>query len=1087
MYGANQLALVVALVFCNVCASGASDSGSADSSCSSLRYNLHQVLREEASEQQDAQHMERHMERVSKIREHLNLKGDTDGHSEVSALQRILSPMGPASISKHEALLRRVAYLEKENADYKAKADGAMAIGESDEPSKFVDGEQKAFLHGYNLGNLGRQETAARISPQNCTGAEEAQLRIQDLRAEVASCKTKVENTTTDDETALAASSEGKVARDEDGFSSSNDFPNSPNQERRCDIKSRTTLAHIYNSKSCPEDNTKWQGGMTGRTQQLRDFWKSQKDEATGAVYSSLKPEQCAPLVCASSTCLKRNTTEFAQNVRTWVSPSNPEGNIPLFPLMPADTMCTKNCYDGEQVSVTQNWKAYTLSTSTTNRLMFVLFNWLVSKLSTIMHWACPCNKPGDEAFLDQMNSPTMRCKELFAPEHCKKLRSQGHLDNRGHFKDGTTMSPFPTNAFRCRGTKKEPNHQYQMWRRGGFKIHMPAKGWVQREEARGSSLPKRLLRYLKSRMSNGYVRKGNLCDTPPDYASNHDTGSHIVITRHEKLLPLLEKTGAWPNPCGRNSARAEEQGKRRGHRARRHKMSRRLGDSASTKAGFGFVKKGFQQVARKVTRGVKHVAGKIKSRATSFIKAKIATIVTKKMKQKFPTLVRNYCGKTFDLHMDEIVQILSEAVSALGKGKKIEGILKAKKAVATAAVPMLLCLVPEILRLGSKKNKILGKQIFNRQYIDVGYYGGVRVFELAHWLACYYTRHTDYPAVSQQAYDRSGCHKHHADYALHMNTLPVSAAAALLGGFLRRLPSSYMSNSDTSLCKIFDKAIPNSPRAEQGAKVRFRYRASKHDGTPTSESSWDWMMKYMRGGSLFRYGMDYKGLHKLEERFTHIKGPDWNDVGDGTSTFVVYMPNVEASLFDIYHAVYRTDVNILAPNSIWRDTEQHFGLDPQQTACLFTTKIDVAICNTCCCRRGLGSATVTSEMPGIFYRGKPGLEKAVAKEEAFVHGLKSRLEAGGVHVNARTLRYEHFPVWPEPKNFSGTTNNLGQTSAEFHASLVEPHPGHQCGSMFGMLDSMSRLFGSMVRAIVFKTYLQSPGNVLLGGSMCVI
>ena len=341
-------------------------------------------------------------------------------------------------------------------------------------------------------------------------------------------------------------------------------------------------------------------------------------------------------------------------------------------------------------------------------------------------------------------------------------------------------------------------------------------------EEARGSSLPKRLLRYLKSRMSNGYVRKGNLCDTPPDYASNHDTGSHIVITRHEKLLPLLEKTGAWPNPCGRNSARSEEQGKRRGHRARRHKMSRRLGDSASTKAGrlnlvgvllsvcvrcpgFGFVKKGFQQVARKVTRGVKHVAGKIKSRATSFIKAKIATIVTQKMKQKFPTLVRNYCGKTFDLHMDEIVQIFSEAVSALGKGKKIEGILKAKKAVATAAVPMLLCLVPEILRLGSKKNKILGKQIFNRQYIDVGYYGGVRflaivsafctadrysssfdgapcrVFELAHWLACYYTRHTDYPAVSQQAYDRSGCHKHHADYTLHMDTLPVSAAAALL------------------------------------------------------------------------------------------------------------------------------------------------------------------------------------------------------------------------------------------------------------------------------------------------------------------
>ena len=164
----------------------------------------------------------------------------------------------------------------------------------------------------------------------------------------------------------------------------------------------------------------------------------------------------------------------------------------------------------------------------------------------------------------------------------------------------------------------------------------------------------------------------------------------------------------------------------------------------------------------------------------------------------------------------------------------------------------------------------------------------------------------------------------------------------------MRRLPSSYMSNSDTGFCKIFDKAIPNSPRAEQGAKVRFRYRASKHDGTPTSESSWDWMMKYMRGGSLFRHGMDYKGLHKLEERFTHITGPDWNDVGDGTSTFVVYMPNVEASLFDIYHAVYRTDVNILAPNSIWRDTEQHFGLDPQQTACLFTTKIDVAICNTC-------------------------------------------------------------------------------------------------------------------------------------------
>ena len=59
------------------------------------------------------------------------------------------------------ALLERahVAHLEKGNAGY--KADAAMAIGESDEPSKFVDSEQKAFLHGYNLGNLGRQETAA--------------------------------------------------------------------------------------------------------------------------------------------------------------------------------------------------------------------------------------------------------------------------------------------------------------------------------------------------------------------------------------------------------------------------------------------------------------------------------------------------------------------------------------------------------------------------------------------------------------------------------------------------------------------------------------------------------------------------------------------------------------------------------------------------------------------------------------------------------------------------------------------------------------------------------------------------------------
>jgi len=168
--------------------------------------------------------MEYHREKAGKMAAKLGLADygcastkDTpiDHQPKQAAIHRLLAPQGPASGGEDNLrVLERahVAHLEKGNAGY--KADAAMAIGESDEPSKFVDSEQKAFLHGYNLGNLRRQETAASISLQNCTGAGEAQLRIQDLRAEVASCKTKAENALSDDKTARAARPGGKVARE---------------------------------------------------------------------------------------------------------------------------------------------------------------------------------------------------------------------------------------------------------------------------------------------------------------------------------------------------------------------------------------------------------------------------------------------------------------------------------------------------------------------------------------------------------------------------------------------------------------------------------------------------------------------------------------------------------------------------------------------------------------------------------------------------------------------------------------------------------------------------------------------------------
>lgn len=247
---------------------------------------------------------------------------------------------------------------------------------------------------------------------------------------------------------------------------------------------------------------------------------------------------------------------------------------------------------------------------------------------------------------------------------------------------------------------------------------------------------------------------------------------------------------------------------------------------------------------------------------------------------------------------------------------------------------------------------------------------------------------------------------------------------------------------------------------------MRYRYAADNKDGVmhPDGISSFD----YLRRNAAMEFDccLKYPGNKEprtWENRFEPCADPNKSlqnhekfcsragsqfKTGDGTSNFVIIRTVVNL------HPLHPCVVNKaqMADSTL---------IEPSAPACIYLGSIDLKMCSTCCCRNSLVAASFDAKLVGP---------------------PKGAWKKWGALA---TKGNNHREFWPEPKNITGVTNQLGQTHKEFWETLTQPESCFGCSGWFNLIDGIMRTILSNTRSILMKRYLVDGG--LKGGSTCLV